>query len=143
MKMTRPASSPRLTARTSGMRCTRRTCCGKNYRRKTTPYNIVWCCSTYNSKGKKHCPDSKAIPEETLKLAAATILNTDGFSEADFEAQIRFIEAHPDNLLRFLFEDGSTADYVWKDRSRSESWTDEMKETARQRTMERNAAHGK
>ena len=125
---------------TGKIRCS---CCGKNYRRKTTPYNIVWCCSTYNSKGKKHCPDSKAIPEETLKLAAATILNTDGFSEADFEAQIRFIEAHPDNLLRFLFEDGSTADYVWKDRSRSESWTDEMKETARQRTMERNAAHGK
>lgn len=122
------------------IRCSR---CGKNYRRKTTPYNIVWCCSTYNSKGKKHCPDSKAIPEETLKRAAASILKTDGFSEADFEAQIRFIEAHPDNLLRFLFEDGSTADYVWQDRSRSESWTDEMKEAARQRTMERNAAHGK
>ena len=83
------------------------------------------------------------IPEETLKQAAAALLKTDGFSEADFEAQIRFIEAHPDNLLRFMFEDGSTADYVWKDRSRSESWTDEMKEAARQRTMERNAAHGK
>ena len=125
---------------TGKIRCS---CCGKNYRRKTTPYNIVWCCSTFNSKGKKYCPDSKVIPEETLKQAAAAILKTDGFSEADFEAQIRFIEAHPDNLLRFLFEDGSTADYVWKDRSRSESWTDEMKEAARQRTMERNAAHGK
>lgn len=39
--------------------------CGKNYRRKTTPYNVVWCCSTYNTKGKKFCA-SKVIPEATL-----------------------------------------------------------------------------
>ena len=118
-------------------------CCGKNYRRKTTPYNIVWCCSTYNSKGKKYCPDSKVIPEETLKRAATEILKTYGFSDEVFETQICTIEAHPGNLLRFIFMDGSTAEYVWKDRSRSESWTDEMKAAAGRKTKERNTSHGK
>lgn len=33
--------------------------------------------------------------------------------------------------------------YVWKDRSRSESWTDEMKAAAGRKTKERNANHGK
>lgn len=125
---------------TGKIRCS---CCGKNYRRKTTPYNIVWCCSTYNSKGKKYCPDSKVIPEETLKRVAAEILKTDEFSDEAFETQICTIEAHPGNLLRFIFTDDSTTDYVWKDRSRSESWTDEMKAAAGRKTKERNANHGK
>ena len=125
---------------TGKIRCS---CCGKNYRRKTTPYNIVWCCATYNSKGKKYCPDSKVIPEETLKQTVMAVMKTDSFSESDFETRIRLIEAHPGNLLRFLFTDGSTADFVWKDRSRSESWTDEMRDAARKKTTERNAAYGK
>ena len=125
---------------TGKIRCS---CCDKNYRRKTTPYNIVWCCSTYNSKGKKYCPDSKVIPEETLKRAATEILKTDGFSDEAFQMQICTIEAHPGNLLRFIFMDGSTADYVWKDRSRSESWTDEMKAAAAKKAKERYASHDK
>ena len=125
---------------TGKIRCS---CCGKNYRRKTTPYNTVWCCSTYNSKGKKYCPDSKVIPEETLKRAATEILKTDGFSDEAFETQICTIEAHPGNLLRFIFIDGSTTDYVWKDRSRSESWTDEMKAAAAKKAKERYASHDK
>ena len=45
--------------------------CGKNYRRKTTPYNTVWCCSTFNTRGKAYCA-SKVIPEETLKKCRRT-----------------------------------------------------------------------
>ena len=125
---------------TGKIRCS---CCGKNYHRKTTPYNIVWCCSTYNSKGKKYCPDSKVIPEETLKRAVTDILKTDGFSDEAFQMQVCTIEAHPGNLLRFIFANGSTADYVWKDRSRSESWTDEMKAAAAKKAKERYASHDK
>ena len=78
-----------------------------------------------------------------MKRAVADILKTDGFSGEAFEMQICTIEAHPGNLLRFIFMDGSTAEYVWKDRSRSESWTDEMKAAAGRKTKERNANHGK
>lgn len=115
--------------------------CGKNYRRKTTAYNVVWCCSTFNTKGKKYCA-SKVIPEATLQAAAAEVMGLHHFDEANFESQIDHIEACPDNLLRFVFVSGTVREYRWKDRSRRESWTDEMRETARKKALERSSANG-
>lgn len=37
---------------------------------------------------------------------------------------------------RFVFKDGRREERTWKDRSRADSWTPEMKEKARQRTLE-------
>jgi len=116
--------------------------CGKNYRRKTTPYRVVWCCSTFNSRGKKYCPTSKAIPEETLKMVCAMALGLPRFEEKVFEERVLQIEACPGNLLRFHFSDGSETELTWQDRSRSESWTPEMRAEAGQRTRERNAING-
>jgi len=110
--------------------------CGKNYRRKTTPYNIVWCCSTFNTKGKSYCA-SKAIPEGTIKRVIAGALGEGTFSEECFTAKVKRIDAMPSNILRFIFKDGSVAEYIWQDRSRSESWTPEMREKARQATARR------
>ena len=115
--------------------------CGKNYRRKTTANNVVWCCSTFNTKGKKYCA-SKVIPEATLQAAAAEVMGLHHFDEANFESQIDHIEACPDNLLRFVFVSGTVREYRWKDRSRRESWTDEMRETARKKALERSSANG-
>ena len=115
--------------------------CGKNYRRKTTAYNVVWCCSTFNTKGKKYCA-SKVIPEATLQAATAEVLGMSHFDEDAFHSQIEYIEACPDNLLRFVFVSGIVKEYRWKDRSRRDSWTDEMREAARQRVMERSNANG-
>ena len=105
--------------------------CGKHYRRKTTKTGIVWVCSTYNTKGKKACA-SKQIPEE--KLMEMT-------SDMDV-GSIRQITAENGNIVRFLLADGTEFVKHWEDRSRAESWTDEMKETARQRTIERNKRNG-
>lgn len=41
------------------------------------------------------------------------------------------------NVLIFRFFDGTEITRIWKDRSRSQSWTDEMKATARQKALER------
>ena len=111
--------------------------CGKNYRRKTTPYRVVWCCATFNSQGKKYCPTSKMIPEETLKTVSATALGLSEFDAEIFVEQVICIDACPGNLLRFHFCDGSEKELTWKDRSRSESWTSEMRETARQKALSR------
>lgn len=111
--------------------------CGKNYRRKTTPYRVVWCCATFNSRGKKYCPTSKMIPEETLKTACATALGLPEFDEEIFDEQVLYIDACPGNLLRFHFHDGSEKELTWRDRSRSESWTQEMREAARQKALSR------
>lgn len=111
--------------------------CGKNYRRKTTPYRVVWCCATFNSRGKKYCPTSKMIPEETLKTVCATALGLPEFDAEIFEKRVVYIDACPGNLLRFHFCDGSEKGLIWKDRSRRESWTPEMREAARQKVLSR------
>ena len=49
------------------------------------------------------------------------------------------IQAEKDNTLVFCFKDGTQAVKRWKDRSRAESWTEEMKEAARQKTLARAA----
>ena len=102
--------------------------CGKHYKRKTTATGIVWICSTYNTHGKKACA-SKAIPESTLYELTADIPMGD----------LTAIQAEKDNTLVFCFKDGTQAVKRWKDRSRAESWTEEMREAARQKTLARTA----
>lgn len=101
--------------------------CGKHYRRKITPTGVVWICSTYNTYGKKACP-SKAVPEPIL-LALA--------EQNPHRGKISAITVANDNHLTLKFADGSDLSEVWKDRSRSESWTDEMKAEAGKKTKER------
>ena len=104
--------------------------CGKHYRRKTTATGIVWICSTYNTHGKKACADSKAIPESVLyELTADTPLG-----------DLTAIRAEKDNTLIFCFKNGEQTVKRWKDRSRRESWTEKMKEKARQQAL---AQHSK
>ena len=102
-------------------------CCGKNYRRKTTPTGIVWCCATYNTRGKKYCPKSKMIPENTLISVTCEILGIPEFDAEIFESQIEKILVPEPNKLTFIFTDGQQISAHWQDRSRSESWTDEMR----------------
>lgn len=113
--------------------------CGKNYRRKTTPYNTVWCCSTYNTRGKAYCA-SKVIPEETLKKCLAEALGEKAFTDDFFKENIKQIIAEPHNVIRLIFCDDTEKEITWQDRSRSESWTDAMRESARQKTIERYGA---
>lgn len=101
--------------------------CGKHYRRKITPTGVVWICSTYNTYGKKACP-SKAVPEPILLTLA---------EQNAHRGQISAITVANDNHLTITFADGSEVCEVWQDRSRSESWTDEMKAEAGKKTKER------
>ena len=118
---------------TSKIRCN---ICGKNYRRKTTHTGITWVCATYNTKGKKYCA-SKQIPEETLKAVTADMLGFGSFDEDAFAECVAFITALPDNALEYTFTDGHTAQATWKDRSRSKSWTEEMRQAAAEKTRKR------
>lgn len=110
--------------------------CGKNYRRKTTKTGIVWVCSTFNTQGKAACP-SKQIPEETLQAVTADVLGQSDFTENLLRSMISSIRVCNGNVLVFRFCNGSEVSRKWKDRSRSQSWTPEMKEAARQKTLER------
>ena len=106
--------------------------CGKHYRRKTTPTGPVWICSTYNTSGKKACA-SKAIPEPTL--IALTEKNA-------HRGQIAAVTVAQENHLTFRFADGSECEEIWQDRSRSESWTADMRAAMGKKTKERRQKNG-
>lgn len=106
--------------------------CGKNYRRKTILGHVKWNCSTYETKGKQYCPDSKMIPEETVLSLICGAMGTEEFDSEMFVSCVDHIEAHKGNIMRFFFTDGRTEDHTWADRSRAESWTPEMRAAARQ-----------
>lgn len=102
--------------------------CGKNYRRKTTATQVVWICSTFNTRGKKYCA-SKQIPESTLDALVAQVVKN--------PMDIKKIIADDGNTLHFHLADGSVVTRIWTDRSRAESWTAGKREAARQQAYER------
>jgi len=108
--------------------------CGKNYKRVNNHGRWGYNCSTYQSKGKRAC-SGKCIPESALIAESTAALGLPAFDEGIFSVRIERIEVPAPNHLLFVFKDGHTVERVWKDRSRAESWTPEMKETARQRTL--------
>lgn len=108
--------------------------CGKNFQRKTTKGRVSWQCSTYLEQGKSACP-AKQIPEETLLDACAEALGLAFFDATEFHKRVLRIEVERANTLRFAFTDGTTCLSEWNDRSRSESWTDEMKQAAKVKSL--------
>ena len=104
--------------------------CGKSYRRKVTATQPVWICATYNTQGKKYC-DSKQIPESTLAEVTATVASIE---------DIEKIVVYNGNRLEYHLVGGAVIEKTWADRSRSESWTDEMREAVRRRKLERSRA---
>lgn len=109
-------------------------CCGKNYRRKTTVTGIVWICSTYNTKGKKYCPKAKQIPEEKLYAACCEALGISEFDEELFQSKVQQIMIPAPNRIRFIFHNSTAKTVEWQDRSRSESWTEDMRKIAGERS---------
>ncbi len=105
--------------------------CGKKYRRKINHGSPVWKCITYDYKGKEACP-SKQIPEKALDDLFAGINMND----------VVTITACDNNTLIVSFKTGTEQQFIWKDRSRSESWTPEMRQQAGKRLKERIELNG-
>ena len=80
---------------------------------------------------------SKQIPEETLPAVTAEVRGQVDFPEELLRRLIKSILVCKENVLIFRFYNGSEVTRKWKDRSRSQSWTDEMKAAARQKALER------
>ena len=110
--------------------------CGKHYRRKVTATGPVWICTTYNTLGKAACA-SKQIPEAALTAVTAEVIGTDTFDTEALHNKITAVRVADKNTLVFCFKDGTEAVKRWADRSRAESWTSEMRDAARKKTLER------
>ena len=107
--------------------------CGRAYVRKTTPSKYIWKCSLSVTKGKDTCA-SKQVPDSQVIEASNHILNRTEFDEKLFNSKVETIEVMPEQRLIFHMKDGLNKEYLWQT-SRSESWTTEMKEKARQRAI--------
>ncbi len=114
--------------------------CSKNYRRKVTATGPVWICSTFNSKGKAYCA-SKQIPEATLQAVTAEVLQTKVFMPEMLHL-VSQITVCKENTLIYRMLDGTERVCQWTDRSRSQSWTEEKKNNARNKALERRTKNG-
>ena len=110
--------------------------CGARYRRKTTNGRVAWNCTTFLCDGKAAC-HTKQIPESILYELTNDALGLDAFDADVFKAAIKEIRVPAFNHVVFVFNDGHEVERVWQDRSRSESWTDEMREKAREHAQKR------
>ncbi|MDD4803119.1 MAG: recombinase family protein [Syntrophomonas sp.] len=111
--------------------------CGKHYRRRIANTGSkyaqpVWICSTFKQHGKAACP-SKQIPETVLYMASAEVIGLSEFDQGIFNERVQEIQIASSNRLSFVFRDGHTTEKVWQDRSRSESWTEDMRQAAREK----------
>ncbi len=121
---------PTRSAFTGIIRCAK---CGATFVRAHN-HRPVWQCNTYRREGRDVC-DGKQIPEDILKQLSCEVLGADEFDEVEFKTNVARIQADNDsdgNVLTFILSDGKTIVKRWQNRSRSESWTTEMKEKARE-----------
>ncbi len=127
-----PVKQPRHhSAFTSMITCT---VCGRNYKRCTGEKRHFWNCPTAVQTDLPSCGTSQ-ITEKLLYALAAQVLGLVPFDERTFLERVKGIDALPDKILVFHFNDGSTAERHWEHISRAKSWTPERKEIAQQRAL--------
>lgn len=117
--------------------------CGHLYFRRITgsnniPYRKpIWICHEFFELGKAVCT-SQQIPESILIEKTKAILSVDELTRDIIAERIVRIEVPGHNVLKYVLKDGSQTEIHWKHRSRSESWTPEMRQAAREKALELN-----
>lgn len=115
--------------------------CGKNFRHKIAnagkkSEKPVWCCGTFNTRGKDACP-SQQIPERILLAKTSEVLGLKEWNREILLGRVKEIQVPRHNVLVYVFHDGHTEEVAWQNPSRRESWTEEMRQKARERELER------
>ena len=99
----------------------------------------VWICRRYSELGKSACPNI-AIREDILIAKTKEVLGLGEEAELTREIvleRIKKIVAPEPFRLVYQLKDGTEIEVEWRNRSRRESWTPEMREVERQRTWAR------
>ena len=110
--------------------------CGKNYKRKVCKGKVYWICATYAEEGKNVC-NSKQIPQEILMSKTCEVLGINNFDENLFSKNIKQILVPNHELLTFVFYDGNEFTLKWENKPRSESWSEDKRQMAREKALER------
>ena len=110
--------------------------CGGHFRRKIVNASSkyakpAWMCSTFNRYGKQAC-SAQQIPESILIAKTSEILGTSDWDRETLLANIVEIQVPGPSRLIYVFRDGGTQEITWQNPSRRESWTEEMRQKARE-----------
>lgn len=109
--------------------------CGASFNHRTTKYNKVWMCETFNRRGKEFC-QSKQIDDKQLNIALCEFFKVSEITKEFIDENLDYIVAKPNNELKLHLLDGTIDAITWKDKSRSSGWTPEKRELARQRSLQ-------
>lgn len=120
-------------------------CCGGTYVRKYTNAKSgdqpIWICNQYFKYGKAAC-QSQRISEDILIEKTKEILGVSELNREKILGAISRIIVPEHHCLIYELTDGSTADAHWEHPSRKLSWTDEMREAARQKALKQHKEGG-
>ena len=108
--------------------------CGKSYTRKRMRQKLVWLCSLSVKMGQKVC-NAKMVPNDIIVEASNHVLGIEQYDNVIFNSKVNQIIVMPNRLLEFHMKEGNILKHRWKHKSRSKSWTPEMKEQARQKSI--------
>lgn len=110
--------------------------CGAPFNRKKTPVRVFWRCARNLGMRDGKC-DMKGIPEQVLEDMLCELLGTNDLSHENITAKIEEMTITQPNEIVFFMKDGTEVKRTWKDRSRSESWTKEMREKVAEQNRKR------
>ena len=93
-------------------------------------------------QGRDKCKDSKQIVESKLYDAINEHFDWAEFKDKRFAQLVDHMVAKQGNIVELHMKNGNVEEIKWEDPKRSDSWTPEMREKARQKTNEINKIKG-
>ncbi len=108
--------------------------CGGYVKRAKNNARTVWNCHLYLEGGNTGCKDAKQIRNDYLEQCCCEVFGWESFDSEFIRKNVVKIKVFAYKLL-FEMVDGRTIEKEWKYKSRSASWTPEMRERARQKAM--------
>jgi len=108
--------------------------CGGYVKRAKNNARTIWNCHRYLEEGKAGCNDAKQIRNDILEQCCCEVFGWESFDAEFIRKNVVKIKVF-DRKLLFEMVDGRTIEKVWKYKSRSASWTPEMRERARQKAI--------
>lgn len=87
-------------------------------------------------KGKKYC-NNRQIPEKILIAKTKEVLGLPSLEDIDLKDYISEIVCGKDYDLTYIMNSGAEVKTIWHPYSRKDSWNEEMRQQARNRTLER------
>lgn len=113
--------------------------CRSSYIRCKSQKHFIWACNRYRELTKAVCP-AQSIPETILieKTREVLGLSTDDVLDRELLlSKIKKIIVQKPYQLIFYLKNDTIITVGWQHKPRSESWTPEMREAARQKTLAR------